>query len=175
MSHTIFVPATAELLQNLLSHGAISVSQGFAATQALRRTFSLDDRADEEAEFTAQAIASTACLVEGRDRVVIAFDSAELPAGADPVDLGGVDPGELAGRRLRSLFCDDPEDLPAMRELAGRLRGIGLEEAWRQPEVSEQAQETSMMWFDASEAEQLLAMLRERETETLGSPESEQE
>ncbi|GAB3621995.1 hypothetical protein GCM10027418_00770 [Mariniluteicoccus endophyticus] len=146
MKPLVFVPLSADELRALVASGTADVTEAYAADPALYRAYGFDPAEDEEAEHTAQVLASLACVRRGLPRLVVTAEIDRLPEpGERP---GVVRLTRLAWRDATSLFVDDPEDLPDDATLAQAADG----------ELSA-LDPYPLLWFAPSEAGPVLDLL----------------
>jgi len=140
----VFLPGTFDALARLRDRAELTVPDGYAVTDALRRQVGEDADA-EHLEYTAFQLAAEASLAllvadpaEPRRRVVISADVRAEPAGGDGrVRLAGPVPWAA----VAAVHVDGSRAEP---EVARAVAGAG-------------PVEYELEWYDVSELDQLLA------------------
>lgn len=164
----VYLPATAELFSSWLTSQAISTAQAFAVTDRLRRLFA--DAGDEELEYHVLAEAGEASLLLAASSANAATESEAVPVRrlvmVAEVESVSEAPGEPAGaiatpdaidwRRVTSLHVDDDDALAAVAAAVAAIQAGSAADALDEVSGYE------LMWFDVTEARDVLAMLVSR-------------
>lgn len=161
MKPMIFVPATAPDLQALRLGESLPDGPAYAATPTLRENFGYAPEADEDADYAAQVFASLRCMLEGRDRCVLAVETDRLPDATGERDFGEVVRPGVRWADVRAIFVDDPRARGSLRAYAASVRGRTIAEVWEDRAAVDLTQEHDLLWFDPTELDQVLAELGE--------------
>lgn len=137
---------------------------GYAPTTELKDTFDLAPHADDEADRAALVVASVAALSTwGHRRVATALVApTQVSPGSDRAH-GEVVVADLAANQVLAWFADaaDVDD----RSAASAAAGLGIDDAWSQPEVSELLTH-ELLWHDVAEPDQPISQPGPRTVET---------
>ncbi|WP_432558001.1 DUF6912 family protein [Granulicoccus sp. GXG6511] len=159
MKPMVFIPADPTDVGALRDGSSLRPGAAYAATPTLRTTFDYGPDADEDADFAAQLFASLRCLIDGRVRLLLAAEIAQLPAETGEKEFGEVARPEITWRDVRAVFTDDPVSLPAVRAYADTTHGRTLADLWADDATHKFLEHHHLLWFDPTELDQALAGL----------------
>lgn len=162
MKPMVFVPVSPDEVRALRAGDAFAAGRAYAATREFREHFGYADDADEDADYAAQVFASLRCLIEGRDRCVLAVEVDRLPAATGAIEFGEVARPAVRWRDVRAVFVDDPGARPEIRAYAGTVAGRDVAEVWSDDAAVQLTLDHDLLWFDPTELDQALAGLDDR-------------
>lgn len=124
--------------------------QVFTVTDELLDTFGLQPADDEPAEYAALLLAGLWSLLQHGRRVVLTAQvpQNQLDAGAETANGGRCLDG-LSAADVEAWFADEP-GVP-IAELAAKLAGLSLDQAWEQPSVQQLFREHELLWHSVVE------------------------
>lgn len=158
----VFVPASPGEIRALRRGDERAAESAYAATRELREHFGYAADADEDADYAAQVFASLRCLIEERDRCVLAIELDRLPPPRGAIEFGEVTGPMVRWRDVRALFVDDPAARPEIRAYAGTIAGRDLIAVWSDDAAAQLTLDHDLLWFDPTEVDQALAGLDDR-------------
>jgi len=155
----VFLPVQPVEVRAVRAGEDLGPGAAYAATATLRHTFDYGEKADEDADFAAQIFASLRCLIDGRDRLLLAAEVTNLPPECGEVTFGEVTRPRVQWRDVRAIFLDEPESRDALRAYATTARGRTLAEIWADEATHDLLEHHHLLWFDPTELDQALAGL----------------
>lgn len=162
MKPMVFVPVSPDEARALRSGDELVAGSAYAATSEFREHFGYPADADEDADYAAQVFASLRCLLEGRDRCVLAVEVDGLPASEGAIEFGEVAGPVVRWQKVRAIFVDDTEGRPEIRAYAGTVAGRSLAEVWSEDAAVRLTLDHDLLWFDPTELDQALVGLDDR-------------
>lgn len=148
----VCIPLTADQLRSWASNGELpGPITGYADTSGLREAFAVTDA--EDAERIAVLVASIAALACCGRRLVAVVETEPVESG-EAIEFGEVKLSDLAYGRVQALFADEPGLNLSVAAVAAD--GLGLEQAWDAPAVTELLSSADLLWHGPTEWQSLV-------------------